>query len=597
MNEEEINSDDKDLKSKKCKKSIRVRFGNPALGTYSGSVWIEKTKLGTPSTINEEKESNPEPFVSSCLSAMVHVPPEQVPEGILTLARAHRQNISHVRIVISQNESPLAAARLDRDDGKAALCYLVLFELQTPEAAELFVQDLNGRSYTSLVPDDTCNVYHVIKVEGDDGIEVMSPFFAASLSKVGSSDSKDKTELTSVSRDLSNDAGASTTIDSPGSTPNPQRDRTFSVASEGANSASTSPWKIVSTSDVQNCAVCLEPMDTMQLLQKSHSPNQSKVSAFHEPILTTVCNHSFHLNCLLKWQDSPCPVCRYDHSGLNNETLSECHVCGTTENSHVCLICGVVSCGGNLGGTLCNTITQPFGIPQESCERLQNDNSGHARLHYEQTLHAYALETETQHVWDFAGGGYVHRLIRNSDDGKLVEITDPLNTSSNERSTQPGYLSDTKEGEVVHRKLEGFATQYYTLLKSQLEQQRIYYEGRLSEIKREGKNKKPNEINSTASYIVALKQERRQLEQRQVTLQRKHQKVADDLVFLKSMTESLEQNKALMDREIEAAKRERNEAQEVLQQLLPPLEMKVALLMQQLDAVDMRLDDRKPAAS
>ena len=56
MNEEEINSDDKDLKSKKCKRSIRVRFGNPALGTYSGSVWIEKTKLGTPSTINEEKE-------------------------------------------------------------------------------------------------------------------------------------------------------------------------------------------------------------------------------------------------------------------------------------------------------------------------------------------------------------------------------------------------------------------------------------------------------------------------------------------------------------------------------------------------------------
>jgi BRCA1-associated protein len=34
----------------------------------------------------------------------------------------------------------------------------------------------------------------------------------------------------------------------------------------------------------------------------------------------------------------------------------------------------------------------------------------------------YALELETQRVWDYAGDGYVHRLIRNRTDGKLVEL-------------------------------------------------------------------------------------------------------------------------------------------------------------------------------
>jgi BRCA1-associated protein len=33
-------------------------------------------------------------------------------------------------------------------------------------------------------------------------------------------------------------------------------------------------------------------------------------------------------------------------------------------------------------------------------------------------------------VWDFAGGGFVHRLIHNKADGKLVEVGDPRHTSA-----------------------------------------------------------------------------------------------------------------------------------------------------------------------
>jgi BRCA1-associated protein len=60
----------------------------------------------------------------------------------------------------------------------------------------------------------------------------------------------------------------------------------------------------------------------------------------------------------------------------------------------------------------------------------------------------------------------VHLLIENVDDGKFVEISDP-HSGAMEQSLIP-ELADMKEGEVVHRKLKGYASDYYTLLKSQL---------------------------------------------------------------------------------------------------------------------------------
>ena len=36
----------------------------------------------------------------------------------------------------------------------------------------------------------------------------------------------------------------------------------------------------------------------------------------------------------------------------------------------------------------------------------------------------------TQHVWDYAGNGYVHRLLFNDQDGKMVEHTVPTESAS-----------------------------------------------------------------------------------------------------------------------------------------------------------------------
>jgi BRCA1-associated protein len=44
------------------------------------------------------------------------------------------------------------------------------------------------------------------------------------------------------------------------------------------------------------------------------------------------------------------------------------------------------------------------------------------------------MELQSQRVWDYVGDGYVHRLIQNARDGKLVELPDPRLRSEGERS-------------------------------------------------------------------------------------------------------------------------------------------------------------------
>jgi BRCA1-associated protein len=631
-----------------------VSFGNPALGTYHGTVFTVEDCQDDYISIN--KPIIPDTIPTQHMVCMVDVPPEQVPEGILNLARSHRPFLDHVRIVIAQDAasdyiiptekpsipqfpaysssgnrsingeessflpstsgvppSPSASAMesaasilaadeelesqkqqqqqrdsnteslskkkhfldnmLDADDtsfssSHPSRTYLVLFELQTEQDAVTFVQELHGQPFTSLDETVTCQVHHVLALQGQDGVSVMSPFFAP-LTK--STNGGLEILPSTSSGDSQDEAGAS----------QHHRHHNHHIAED------------------QNCAVCLEHM-----VLDTHRWRVDEAANTNTSILTTVCNHTFHLNCLLQWQDSPCPVCRYDHSGLN-EALSQCHVCGTTEHNYVCLICGAISCvvvattSGHRSSTSCGVVdnTNPMGPVASHQSQFA---TSHALQHYDESLHAYALDTETQHVWDFAGQGYVHRLLQNKGDGKLVEVNDPNNTTSQERSLNPG-LSDAQEEQVVHRKLEGFASQYYTLLKSQLEQQRIFYEGRLEEIRREYAFKQ-KQTTPTQDLISALRQERKQLTQRSQLMQRRHEKVSGDVTFLKSMNESLEANKTVFQRKIVDAQRQRMDAREMVEKYLPALEEKVTSLMLQLEGSnhqEMKCDDvdSKPSIS
>lgn len=171
-------------------------------------------------------------------------------------------------------------------------------------------------------------------------------------------------------------------------------------------------------------------------------------------LLTILCQHVFHCTCLQKWKGSGCPVCRYTQDGLSKRNtvtdgevgLNECSICGSDANLWICLICGTVGCG--------------------------RYDAAHAFLHYQQTSHCFAMDLSTQRVWDYASDAYVHRLVQDKADGKLMEL--PASAIDTYDSRHGGDAWD-EEDYVPREKLDNIGLEYTHLLTSQLESQRTYF--------------------------------------------------------------------------------------------------------------------------
>ncbi|TNM92109.1 hypothetical protein fugu_019121 [Takifugu bimaculatus] len=73
---------------------------------------------------------------------------------------------------------------------------------------------------------------------------------------------------------------------------------------------------VMDLTELPKCTVCLERMD--------ESVNG---------VLTTLCNHSFHSQCLQWWEDTSCPVCRYCQTPEPVEE-NKCFECGVQEVIH-----------------------------------------------------------------------------------------------------------------------------------------------------------------------------------------------------------------------------------------------------------------------
>ncbi|HEX4509131.1 MAG TPA: UBP-type zinc finger domain-containing protein, partial [Burkholderiaceae bacterium] len=205
--------------------------------------------------------------------------------------------------------------------------------------------------------------------------------------------------------------------------------------------------------ELPTCPVCLERMDETTGL------------------LTILCQHVFHCACLERWKGTGCPVCRYTQNSaaalgvaawragggaLPEDYPTECSVCGALDNLWVCLICGNLGCGRYDGA--------------------------HAFAHYEATRHSYAMGIATQHVWDYAGDGYVHRLIQNKADGKLLDLpavgADP--GGRGRRGDDGGLLAVAGAADMVPRaKMDAMGNEYAYLLTDQLDSQRAYFEEQL----------------------------------------------------------------------------------------------------------------------
>ncbi|KAJ4851528.1 BRAP2 RING ZnF UBP domain-containing protein 2 [Turnera subulata] len=235
------------------------------------------------------------------------------------------------------------------------------------------------------------------------------------------------------------------------------------------------PSAAATTAEQPSCPVCLERLDQDM-----------------GGILTTICNHSFHCSCISKWTDSSCPVCRYCQQ---QPEKSICIVCQTSENLWMCVICGFVGCG--------------------------RYKEGHAIRHWKETEHCYSLELETQRVWDYAGDNYVHRLIQSKTDGKLVELNAHCAHANGVCGNCECVDSGISEA-LLNSKVEAIVNEYNDLLATQLENQKLYFETLLQDVKDETER----EITEAVKKAVAQK-----LQKLQAKLDRcvKEKKFLDDL--------------------------------------------------------------------
>jgi BRCA1-associated protein len=223
--------------------------------------------------------------------------------------------------------------------------------------------------------------------------------------------------------------------------------------------------------ELPTCPVCLERMD-------------ANVTG----LLTILCQHTFHCQCLQKWGDGSCPVCRHRQKtpagDRANPLSSNCAVCEAGSNLWACLICGHVGCG--------------------------RYDQAHAYDHFVTTGHCFAMDISTQRIWDYSSDGYVHRLIQNQSDGKLVELP-----------------SEKKKD------IDDVGLQYTYLMTTQLESQRDYYESMCATV-----------ADSAAEATKRAEAAERELEK----LREQLDKAGHDKQQLRVLYQELEQSKTKHDK-------------------------------------------------
>lgn len=365
----------------------------------------------------EKQSFSEEDCTTLCILA---VPSYMTPSDFLGyVGEQTREDVSHFRLIRT---------------GRANK-YMVLMKFREAKKARQWRKEWNGKLFNSM---EVCLTLRVsglapIKLTLSPQPENCHVVFVKSIEFQPSGGDNDPSSFPNMNNDPFTPSARPTP-----SAPIPAGSSS-AVDSGSLASLSTKPLPPPTSSLVElpTCPVCLERMDETTGL------------------LTILCQHVFHCACLEKWRGSGCPVCRY----TQNDSLiargyasdgegpeNECSVCGTSSNLWICLICGNIGCG--------------------------RYDSAHAFQHYETTSHSYAMDIATQHVWDYAGDGYVHRLIQNKADGKLVDLPAAHANSQHPNNSMTGMGADT----VPREKLDNMGAEYAYLLTSQLDSQRLYFE-------------------------------------------------------------------------------------------------------------------------
>ncbi|KAL2087668.1 hypothetical protein ACEWY4_016496 [Coilia grayii] len=264
---------------------------------------------------------------------------------------------------------------------------------------------------------------------------------------------------------------------------------------------------VMDLTELPKCTVCLERMD--------ESVNG---------VLTTLCNHSFHSQCLQRWEDASCPVCRYCQTPEPVEE-NKCFECGVQENLWICLICGHIGCGRYV--------------------------SRHAYKHFEETQHTYAMQLTNHRVWDYAGDNYVHRLVASKTDGKMVQYECEGDTCQDE-------------------KIDALQLEYSYLLTSQLDSQRIYWENKIVHLEKDTAEEINNmkakfketieKCDNLELKLSELAKEKQSMEKKCTQLSTRVAKLSQELREEQEMNRCLRANQTQLQAQLQEEERKAREA-------------------------------------
>ncbi|KAK2102609.1 hypothetical protein P7K49_020276 [Saguinus oedipus] len=257
---------------------------------------------------------------------------------------------------------------------------------------------------------------------------------------------------------------------------------------------------VMDLTELPKCTVCLERMD--------ESVNG---------ILTTLCNHSFHSQCLQRWDDTT--WMREEADWILSLSLTQMELGHLSylfrQNLWICLICGHIGCGRYV--------------------------SRHAYKHFEETQHTYAMQLTNHRVWDYAGDNYVHRLVASKTDGKIVQYECEGDTCQEE-------------------KIDALQLEYSYLLTSQLESQRIYWENKIVRIEKDTAEEINNmktkfketieKCDNLEHKLNDLLKEKQSVERKCTQLNTKVAKLTNELKEEQEMNKCLRANQVLLQNKL-----------------------------------------------
>lgn len=167
-------------------------------------------------------------------------------------------------------------------------------------------------------------------------------------------------------------------------------------------------------------------------------------------------------------------------------------------------------------------------------------------------------------MWDYAGDGYVHRLIRNKADGKLVEL--PSSSSFGDGGEGDGR-GPGRADVIGAEKIEAIGIEYSYLLTSQLDSQREYYEEQASGLR--------DQLEELKGIVKGLSEEVREEREERVRLKKEEEEKVEEVWRDKRRAEKRAEKAIDLSKKLEKDLREERAVSEGLLKNLAKMKMRV----------------------